>query len=599
MTRRLPVIAVLLVGLTAVAASGTAALGAPSGGESLSLDDLRNGGQQVAGDNPPPSVRLIGEGAVLVRYQPAQPFANEQERLEPGERVETNTIQLRSSWFGDGPLDVTVNIAYWQQETRTVQTENGTRTEQVARNVTQQTVDAQFGQGYETTDIRLRPHYDSEYQVTMWLESSDGTPIEGARWRFSHRSNPGYSAASDINSEGDKWEWGFMTFVLPGVPGILVGGYSARSILQKTIVGPRKGALWWAGVSFIGMLVTGFGLFYQAAVLLAAAPWLAGLGMASIAFIVYIEAFDAEVEEAEFRQKNLRDAISPAEPAGDDRDGHEDASTLADAADYKDTVYEKIAEVDVIRRNGSLYMPKRGIRPFIARLFTTPAKVPVDDLKTKIEAEGDKDKVFEVDPESARVLRHESATLAFAPEFIHPPDTPNEDGDADGDDSDAGYVGPAPVYQRVNTTLLAVGGVGFYAIYQLFAAGLGLPGLGFVLGLLPGVVVATEARPGLADFEPAPVHFSKADATLAFARQTLKQSKTVEEAERRATKAETETWTEARRRRGEQSKTVTERLNAGALGLDGGDAPGTDPVTGEDAGLDDESGGESEVASDD
>jgi hypothetical protein len=146
-----------------------------------------------------------------------------------------------------------------------------------------------------------------------------------------------------------------------------------------------------------------------------------------------------------------------------------------------------------------------GIRPFLARFFASPAMIPIEDVKTQVRGEGPFDEIYVSDPESDEVLVHSAPRLAFEPELVA------DVGDDVLDDGD----GPG-MLERINWDLLVIGAVGVGLGWHAGAHFVDVPAVGAAVGLLPALGMAVNAYDGTASFDPAPIHTTQAQATLAW-----------------------------------------------------------------------------------
>ena len=221
------------------------------------IDQLRNGGTQPSA--APPSVRYVGDteidGAIAVRYRPADPLSNDPVYLEGGQTLNTDQIELYSTVFGDSTGKYELVIVYWQPETR--QTENGTPVD-VAANQEVQRATVTVEDGYASAPVELNSHYEQNVQATMWLEQ-DGQAVDGARWRFEHASAPA-SQQVTIETQADAWWYSFRTAILPGIASIVIGLSAARATLRRTGSGPRYSLTAW-GIFSAGGVLAVLGLF--------------------------------------------------------------------------------------------------------------------------------------------------------------------------------------------------------------------------------------------------------------------------------------------------------------------------------------------------
>ncbi|EMA01821.1 hypothetical protein C437_15416 [Haloarcula vallismortis ATCC 29715] len=464
--------------------------------------DLTTGGVHDA--EAPPSVRNLGEpisGSVGVRHSPPSPLQTSMNWADPGTNIQSDRIQLYGTAYGDAVGEYELVVVYWNDHTRS--TENGTQF-QYAANQSVQRVSFNMSAGYNQIPIGLYSHYNDRVQMTMWLER-DGERVDGARWTYEHRSNPLTAApGTDINSKGDLWRWGAMNILLPAIPGIFVGRKAAVHFLDRTVTSARKGTTWWLFIlGFLALLLL-IAATWQTAAVLSKAPYIAGLSIAVLSFVAMLGIRDQDVEKAEFNQKDL------------------ESVTAVSGDESKDAREEEILLRDIVRRDGKVYMPATGIRPFLARYWADAASVDESELETVNNAKGDVSKKYEIDPVADETLHHKPARLEFSPTIVTEPDDDAEPPESTLDK----LLSPLG---RLNWPFIAtaVGG-GFIAYHGLLAA-FGVPSLAMLGGLLPGVVSGYTARDGELSFEPAPYHFSEARAVLAHERATYREASTFED----------------------------------------------------------------------
>jgi len=243
---------------------------------------------------------------------------------------------------------------------------------------------------------------------------------------------------------------------------------------------------------------------WQTAAVLARAPYVAGLFVAFFAFFAFLGFRDQEVEKAEFNQKDLESVTSVS---GDDT---------------KQARSEDIKLMDIVRRDGNIYAPKPGLRPFFARYWADPAAVDESDLETVNNTTGDVSKKYELDPKSEEPLVWEPARLSFSPQLTTE-EEPDELLEADGDEgwsaapkgvvnSIAGGLG------SLNLGFLGPAIIGGALLYFGVKAWIGVPSIAGGAALLPGVIAGYTAKDGRLGIEEAPYHFSQARAVLAHER---------------------------------------------------------------------------------
>jgi len=519
----------------AASSNASSAQAGPSGspGE-YPLEELRQGGTQV--ENSPNSVRLLGDaGSVAVRHSPPGPFAEDWTYLTPGETVQTNEMTLYSTRFGSRvePKEYELVVVYWQSAERQVSNGSTTTMQQVAANQTVERHSITLDEHYDEVSVSLRPHYDQSVEVSMWLaDPKTGEPVNGAQWRFTHESIP-TTQQVDINTHGDALKWLGFNVLLIAIPGMLGSAGGAKRVLDQTARGPMLGWLTWVIGLGLFTLILLASAYVTTATVFARLPQLVGVLLAAIVFVAVLESAGTG-RKVIFEKPVLTDASSPA---GDD---------------VKDARYEEQAVRSVVRmEDGTHAIVRKGIRPFLARWWASPAKIDVEDLKTQIELRGPFERKYIADPDSEDVLEHTPARLAWAPPII------DEEGD--------GFF-ESINWRFVVTSLLSLG-IG----WKLGAVLVGVPQVGLLVGAIPVLLMCIEARDGEAEFVPAPIHQTAARATMAYEQSQYAEGRTLEDMEDIAWRERSRTALDARAVQSNFDRTVTEEMNDRELGVDDGD----------------------------
>jgi hypothetical protein len=539
MTRRVAVV-LALVAMIVVPMSGAALAATPANNSSnttampsnetattpgwqapgpFDISELTAGG--VHDSQAPPSVRSIGNpvrGSLGIRAAPVSPLRSEKDWVKPDTNIGTDEIQLYATSYGEATGEYELVIVYWQE--RTKQTENGTV--EYAGNQSIQRVTFNLSSGYNKIPIDLRSFTDKKVEMSMWLEQ-DGEPIEGARWRFTHRSNP-LAQSVPVSSKGDLWTWAGINILLPAIPGIFVGRKAATHALERTVQGPRKGTGWWLLVMGVLALIILGAATWQAGAVLSRAPFVAGLSVALLSFVAMLGMRDHEAEQAEFNQKDLHDV------------------TAVDGDETKDARSETILIREIIRRNGRVYLPAKGIRPWLARYWAEPASVDESELETVNNTDGDVSKKFEIDPEADETLVHKPARLAFSPTIVEERDEDDDDPLAYAEDDDEQTTTEAAKRQasgavarimsalgRINWAFVAPAVLGGWIVYGLVNSWLGVPSVAALAGIFPALIAGYEPRDGHLEFELAPYHYTEARAVLAHERAKYTEAQTFED----------------------------------------------------------------------
>lgn len=522
------------------------------------IDELRTGGQQVSSSGsqgPPASTRMLGSGGMVLKKLPINPAQNSYQPVQQNERLETDYLLAYTSAFADAVGDYEFVVVWYQPETTRV---NGTQ-RTYAANQTIQRIGFEADSGYSASRLKLQSHYDKTWQATAWLEKG-GERVDGARWRFSHQTNPlTASPAYPTNSKGDLWRWGAINLIVPAIGGILFSGISARHVLSRTIVGSLKGISYWAIVVVVLVGLAAVLATWQTSVVLANAPVAVGLLMGLLALPVMLSIRDSDLSRAGFFRRSLRrDAISP--------NGDQTVGTRR--------VENKIKKV--YRHGENLYAPVSGIRPMLARYWADPASIPTEDWQSYDSGEGDLDQLFEVDPEADEVLTHRPARLVFSPSLTKHVD---DEELADPPDKEGIAALPAAIsaalsnwVKRRNWRFIGIALGGGAAVYLTTMAVLGAPLIAGGLALLPALVEGHEARDGELKVEWGPSHWNDVQAQVQTEREEYEERRTFDDVLQAVTDLE---WSEH-----EKGQKVVERVRSEiAKALDeehGGNQPSTD-----------------------
>ena len=593
MSRGAAVVAVSLAVLCVLSALGAAmpamAAGVPAqveGGSGefdapgpFEISELRTGGNQPAA--APPSVRYVGDGsqpggAIALRHVPAGPLENQPIFLERGKTLNTDEVELYSTVFGGSATgEYEAVIVYWSAESRTV---NGTTVEYAAdQEVQRATVDVE--PGYASAPIALNSHYNESVQATMWLER-DGQVVDGARWRFTHASAPA-SQQVQIETQADAWWYVFRTAILPGVASIVVGLSAARATLKRAGRGPGYSLGTYGFLTGVGVLLAIAGLYYELAVVVQHVDILFGLSLLPIAYGGGLRMRDP-TENIAFERKELTEALNlrrgqthkEADPDAVPDGGAESSASTSDRISldedgYYDELFEDLSLLKTIRApdgNGRL-VPRKGFRPFFARLFSSAARLDLTDLRTRVSVNGSASQKVYVDPESDHAVDLNPAHLRRRMPVWHRLPEP-----AEGESL-------SPVTRGLYG-LLTVGALALPLIgWQAGAAVANTPVVGAVVGVVLLAVESYEAVDGSIDFDPAPRHDVTADASLTVMQSEHSDAKTLEEYEEIVWQERTSTALEAREVDSRRDASMIRRLLEDEVNMDLG-ATGVDENAG-------------------
>jgi len=574
------------------------------------LDELRDGGTEL--ENGPASQRFLGEyGSATVRHTPVGPLQNDWSYLSPGTTVHADEVTLRTVRLEKRQnLDRTLNVTVVSWEPGQVERAQGNATvsRQAAVNQTVLRQQVTLGRGYDEATISLPSSLDRTHTVTMWIE---GYP--DARWSFDHRSVPSTQAV-DIDTVGEAWNYTAQNAMIPGALAIIIGMALGKWSLREAFEGPDWGLTIWAIIGTILGLGVLSAAYFQIAVALKYFPQLLGVVLGVLAYggTLYVGGGKIKVQMLKPHLSTPRSGPRRADTTGaDDRaTGRDDpvadggqvvgplpagAESLTNGDGADDTGHDPGSALDQIRElllvsighlpakrgpDGRIGVPKRGIRPFFARLFADPAVLDKEDLMTKIEVDEldldlpttGIDEMILLDPESDGVT-HTAAHLERRWPVWHAID-PEE---ADWSTKAMGILGALGIVVG-----LPVGG-------WLLGAQLGAPALVAAVATLPAIVTGHTARDGSIEFEAANQHFEHAWATLIDLQRAQADGKTVKEAFKDADQQRARTAQEALERAEHHDQTITTEMINEIVAVDLDDPlmeRGEDPTP--DAGGDDD-----------
>lgn len=539
------------------------------------IEDLRDGGTEAVPDID--GVRALGEptmGFAAVRYKDPSLFnaifgteAPWQE-LASTSTVQQNSVQLYGSAFGAVAGEYDLVIVYWQPKPMQVQTAAGNQTVEYAANQTVARQNITFGgdEVYSYNNVTLEPHYEQTYQATMWLERG-GEPV-GARWTFTHRSNPEARAVS-IGSEADAWAYSMRNVGFPGIGGVIGGIILGRLTLRRTGRGPGYGiGAWLIIVSFTFAIVGGIA-YYQIAVILQNFPQVMGLSIGVIAFAGTLTLHEP-VRTIGFWRRELFDAITRDRGARATADGGQlewgDGTSLGELFDeLSEAVRADLPEVPVVRTGESYRVPVVGVRPFFARLFARAAEFDPQGIATRMKIdEGRLDDIIFVDPNSDEAVTHDPARIARA----LPWDTLR----AQNEPEDITAVDEAWAAILSLGILVLPGAVGWQVFGNLF----NIPVVGFLIGLVVTAIFAYSAEDGRLEFEAAPPHFKTAEDQLTVLQKAYKEAAEDQDAREEARTERAKTVKEARDDRDAEGTTIMDVLTDDADLPDGQPSGGGD-----------------------
>lgn len=463
---------------------------AGSSGE-YSLEELRRGGTTTA--DAPDSMRFLGQyGSATLRYDPVGFGSEEWEYVAPGTRVNLNHVTLRTIRLGDPSEDLTVHVVSWQQGTRTVQTEEGTTSTPVARNVSESVVEVSLGRGYDEAEVPLPASYGETQRITMWVEE-----YPEARWTFKHRSIATARPIS-ISSWGGFlstifWEIGIFAF-----PAMLIGGGLAKRHHEKAIVGPQWGMTKWLLALAIPISLLASFFAFQGAVVATRLPAAIGLLFGPITYALVLEGSDVGLDKFLFRRQDLENATSPrGEETHDSR------------------FVDHVVKTGVRREaDQELVLIRPGLKAYLARLRGSLATLDVSEIEThKKGKESPYELEIELDPE----WRLEDALVHEPPRLTRLPVA---------DTIDIPKLGQMDLPNPA--VWFPIGG-GAAAGWFIADYALGIPGFGLAVGVIAGIPFIYRIENGGAESEPAPYHFTQAEASLAAESEEYADAKVIDQ----------------------------------------------------------------------
>lgn len=515
------------------------------------LAELRDGGQAVPGADP--SMRWIGEtGSVFIDYPSADPLSPEAEDwqvenvLKSGSTVQRDELTINAQrQRGASDETYVLQVVTYEIGEVEIEGEDGdTRTERVATDQRTTSHELEFSGAFDRSTIDLTNSDGESREVAMWLEDSTGDRVDGAQWSFTHKSSPTTTDAG-ISTMGELYQWVGLFVLLPGLVGIPLSIRTAGKIHDKTGRGPMLSGGLYVGLVFL----FGFGVlmfaWIQFAKFITGLPLILGISIVAVAFVGYLETGGNEVQRVQFVRDELGEAVSPN---GDD---------------VSDTIYQETADVRMTRldENGTYVLLRKGIRPFLARLFGVAATLDVSDLETQIKmetvevAKGEPwDRKFIADPAADSALDWEPPALTFPlkNEGVELPEDPE--------------LSDWLQLYRWQAVLWA--GIGALMGWTMGSALVDMPMFGASVGLMTAFAIAvTKVEDGHAEFEPAPTHYTAARPQVLDAGASLSDARTIDDLEAIALEATTDTALEGRRIQSRMDSTVTQRMNRDELGI--------------------------------
>jgi hypothetical protein len=416
-----------------------------------------------------PSLRVLGDYQALwlldYKVGLTDDFGKESSErwLEPGAEINRNELMFKGNFPYDGETrEYDLKIVYYHSDTRTIQTENGTVTQEYANvtGVDRKTI--QMSPGFQSqANISLRSHYDSGERMAIYLVDDNGVHV--AKWGpYTHQSVQ-TTAGLPFSTWGGFLPWVIKWFlVTTGVGGAFA--VVAGNRLARETGGFGKGLGWWA---IIGGLAAGFAAYIYFAELVAliiTIPFLLAVPVVFGIFVVTVEVMQP-TSLARLEQPNITETESSV--------GEQRPHIEGERAD-------KLHIFD--RDDGLAFITYGSIRNALARWVAGLAVVPWDNVHKRYKVSGDSpdgEKFY------IRGFDFEPAHWTFAfPELKTHVET-----------EDGGYV------ERWRTGFIAGAVVSVLAGWALATGLFSAPYLGVGLGLLPSIASGLEPHRGEIDIE--------------------------------------------------------------------------------------------------
>lgn len=501
---------VIGAGSSAVAANETA------DESDWSLEELRSDGPQLG--EGPASLRSDGDRMWWLKHWPASellsspgdPQDTGSEFVEPGGTVDRNAVYLRTAAV-ESLGERTVHVVYWREGERERETANGTITETAPVDVIHDTHTIDLESGMPIEEISLRQS-DDPRQVTMWVEGAE----EELRWTFEHDSTPTAEDAG-IETRGDYLTMVAWQFLLPIVIGGAISGRAALGAVGRAGMGPGYPLSIWITMIALGSVALMLFAFDTLAELLASAPMVASGFVILVVGIVVLESQMTRDKRVIFFRPDTVESVTPRDDKGAD---------AIMAAEQEETV------VDI---NGRPAIVRRGLRPFLARVFGRAAFVDELAFETKIKLPTSrKDEMVVVDPDAPQVLDYEPEGFA-----LDPPE-------------------PSSLEEAVRPLSILLGiavVVGLIGSWLSWGAGLVVGGL----MLLPILFTPVD---GKAEVEPASAHVRKAWISTVTLAHEVDDAKTLDQAREKLVEQQSRTQQEVQAAVERQDSTLVEEMLA-------------------------------------
>jgi hypothetical protein len=522
-----------------------------SGNGTYTLEELRRDGQHPA--DSPPSVRQVDGEMFWLIHWPAktlwanvgEPTDDERQYVGEGDAVSRNSVYLRT--ISTSAQDLELTVVSYRVEERTVETENGVTSERQAVGLEERDVTVSLSAGWGIAEVPL-PDLEEDRNVLIYADSAPNT----LRWTFRHEP-VATSQAAPISTEGDYlWRLGTDVF-FPALIGLFVVGFLVRRAIERAGAGPQWGLGQWVGLMGLGAVLGFlFGPVESTADLLVYAPTVLALILVAVAGIVALETWEDGAENVLFVKPDIEPIVSPGGDSGLD-------AIMADSDD----------ELVVDMPNGSTAVVRPGIRPFLARVFGSAARIRgADVMQTSLELDGtDHDQLVFIEPDD-----------------FEPGETADEADDANLEDADEADLEPAPESAidyspegwELEAPPLETWSDRFRAVAIVAAVGAGAAavygalGPWFGSGVAAAALVGWLAAPvdGYASFRPAPGHLRSAMVTAMVMSSEVADAETLEEARRENIRLRGQSERDVEEALADQDATLLETLLRGGTDAD-------------------------------
>jgi hypothetical protein len=314
------------------------------------------------------------------------------------------------------------------------------------------------------------------------------------------------------------------------VPAMLGGAALAKRHRKRALAGPQWGFTKWGLAFLIPIGIFGSWLAFEGAVIATRVPQVLGVLLGPLVYVLVLEGTDPNLERFLFRRQDLENATSPR------------------GEESKDSRFvDHVVKTGVHRAaNEELVLVSPGLLPFLARLWGNLATLDISEIEThKRGKQSPYSMEIELDPswDLRDALVHKPPRLDRLPLTLT---------------ADVPSVGLVTVPNPgVVIPIVGGGAIGWFAL----DATLGIPEFGAALGAIIGLPFIYRVRDGGAESEPAPYHFTQAEASLAFESERYADAKLLDEYRSVAWNERMKTPLDALKASSEFDKTTTQRLN--------------------------------------